>query len=88
MFVTTIAIRREGYYGSGYGARADASKPFRATIEVLGDAGKVELNLSPELSERIIAVIADEVIAASKATAEAMTAEVFNVVALPSPEAA
>lgn len=88
MFVTQIAVRRDGYYGSGYGSKADASKPFRATIEVMGQSGKVELNLSPEMSARIVAIIAEEVAAAGRATAEAMTAEVLNVAALAAPEAA
>lgn len=73
MFVTSVNIRREGYYGAGYG-KADPKKPFNATIEVHGQHGKVELVLSAELSARLIAIIADEVAAAGKATAEAMTA--------------
>jgi hypothetical protein len=86
MLVRSISIRREGdLYGYG---NVDPSKPFRATIEVQGQHGKVELNLSPAMSERIVAIIADEVAAAGRATAEAMTAAVMNVVALPSPEAA
>ncbi len=86
MFVTQIAVRRDGYYG--YGSSPDPSKPFRTTIEVLGQYGKIELNLSPEMSERTEATTAEEVAAAGRATAEAMTAEVLNVAALPSPEAA
>lgn len=71
MFVTSVSLRREGYYGTGYG-KADPSKPFTATIEVHGQHGKVELSVSPELSTRIIEVIADEIAAAGKATADAM----------------
>jgi hypothetical protein len=88
MFVTQIAVRRDGYYGgSVYGAKPDPTKPFRATIEVVGQSGKIELNLSPEMSGRIVAIIADEVAAAGRATAEAMTAEVLSVAALPEPGA-
>lgn len=86
MFVTAIDIRRDGYY-RGYG-NPDVSKPFKASIEVHGQHGKVELNLSPEMSQRIVAIIAEEVAAAGRATAEAMTADVLNVVALTAPEAA
>lgn len=86
MFVGRVAITREGYIGHGYG-QPDPSKPFRATIEVYGQSGKVELNLSPELSDRLVALVADEVAAAGRATAEAMTAEVLNVTALPNPGA-
>lgn len=76
MFVASISIRREGYYGPGYG-KPDLTKPLHATVEVHGAEGKVELNLSQELSERVVEVIADEVIKAAKATAEAMVAS-FN----------
>ena len=82
MFVNAISIRRDGYYGSS----GDPSKPFRTTIEVQGQHGKVELTLSPAMSEKIVAIIAEEVAAAGRATAEAMTAQCLT--ALPSPIAA
>lgn len=87
MIVRSIHIRRDGDYGM-YGAPVDGSKPFHATIEVQGKTGKVELSLNPDMSAKIVAIIAEEVAAAGRATAEAMTADVFNVVALPSPKAA
>lgn len=87
MFIGRVAIAREGYIGHGYGS-PDASKPFRATIEVFGQSGKIELNLSADLSAKIVAIIADEVAAAGRATAEAMVAEVMTVAALPKPGAA
>lgn len=71
MFVTRISIARDGYYSY---TKPDPTKPLRATVEVQGQTGKVELNLSPELSERVVAVIADEIAAAGRATAEALTA--------------
>lgn len=74
MFVTSVSIRRQGYYGTYGGGKADPAKPFDITIEVHGQHGKVELALRPELSERIIALIAAEVADAGRATAEAMTA--------------
>jgi hypothetical protein len=74
MFVTSVSIRREGYYGAGYGGKADPAKPFNITIEIHGKHGKVELALRPELSESIIALVAAEVAEAGRATAEAMTA--------------
>lgn len=77
MFVTNVSIRREGYYGAGYG-KADPSKPFNATIELHGQKGKVELNLSPDMSAKIIALIADEVAAAGRATAEALVANILE----------
>ena len=78
MFIGAIEIRREGYIGHGYGS-PDPSKPFLAKIEVHGSRTKTEMMLSPELSERIVAIIADEVAAAGRATADAMTAEAMTV---------
>lgn len=87
MFIGAIEIRREGYSGYGYGT-PDPSKQFIAKIEVYGTRNKTELTLSPELSRRVVEIIAEEVANAGRATAEAMTAEAMNVVALPAPEAA
>lgn len=86
MFVTSVTMRRQGYFGGSFGTKADPSKPFEATIEVHGQHGKVELRLSPDLSARIVGIVADEIAAAGRATAEALTASCLN--ALPSPEAA
>jgi hypothetical protein len=72
MFVTSITVSREGYYGLG--TKADPAKPFNARVEVHGRHGKVELQLSAEMSARIVEIIADEIAAAGRATAEAMTA--------------
>lgn len=85
MFVRSINIFRENDFGY---STPDPSKPFRAKIKVTGAAGEIDLLLSPEMSQRIVGIIADEVAAAGRATAEAMTAEVLSVAALPKPEAA
>lgn len=87
MFVTSVSIRRDGYFGAGYG-KPDPTKPFKATIEVHGQHGKVELNLDPDMSARIMEVIADEVAAAGKATAEAMVASFITAAAPKQIEAA
>lgn len=87
MFIGRVEISRQGYIGSGYGT-PDASKPFLAKIEVFGSHTKTEMLLSPELSRRVVEIIAEEIAAAGRATAEALTAEALNVVALPAPEAA
>ena len=87
MFIGRVNIQREGYHGYGHG-KFDASKPFIATIEVFGSRSKTELVLSPELSRRVVEIVADEIAAAGRATADAMTAEALNVVALPAPGAA
>ena len=85
MFVRTIDIRREADYG--YGA-LDASKPFVATITVEGTTHKTELRLSAEMSARIVEIIAEEVAASGRATAEAMTADCLTVAVLAAPVAA
>lgn len=76
MFLTRISIHREGYWAGAHSA--DPKKPFRATIEFQGQSGKIELTLDPDMSKRVLALVADEVAAAGRATAEAMTAEVIN----------
>jgi hypothetical protein len=76
MFLTRLTVAREGYYAS-YN-KADPSKPLRATVEVAGAHGKTELDLGPEASDRIVAIIADELAKAARATAEAMTAEIIS----------
>jgi hypothetical protein len=86
MFIGQISIKREGYHGYGHG-QFNASKPFIATIEVFGSQSKTELILSPEMSRRIVEVVADEIAAAGRRTAEAMVAEAMDVTALPAPEA-
>jgi hypothetical protein len=78
MFLGKLQITREGYYGRSIGGRADPNKPLRATVEIIGANGTTELDLGPEASARLIACIADELLAASKATAEAMTAEILT----------
>lgn len=84
MFVRSISVRREGDYGSSW-QKVDPTQPFLASIAVEGQNGKVELVLSPDLSRRIVELIAEEVAAAGRATAEAMVAEVFNIPSLPAP---
>lgn len=79
MILARLTVAREGYYGPGH--RCDPSKPLRATVEVIGDNGKTELNLSPEVSARVVALIADELAAEARKVAEIMTASFINAVA-------
>lgn len=76
MIVTRISVAREGFYASYQ--QPDASKPLRATVEVYGDMGKVELNLGPEASDRIVALIADEIADSGRRTAELLTAKALE----------
>jgi len=73
-----VSIVREGDYYGAY-RPMDASKPFRATVEVEVSSGKVELNLSADLSQKIVAIIAGEVAEAGRATAEIMVADALFV---------
>lgn len=82
MFLTRISICRDGYIGSGYG-RADPSKPLRCTVEVEGTIGKTELNLPPETSDRIVALIADELAEQARKVAEVMTAKFIEAATTP-----
>lgn len=85
MFVRSISVRRDNDFG--YGA-INLEKPFIATVAVEGQHGKVELALSTDLSRRIVEIIAEEMVAATRATAEAMTADIFTTKAIAAPEGA
>jgi hypothetical protein len=82
VFVRSINIGRENDFG--YGAM-NPNKPFIAKIKVEGSTGTVELLLSPDMSKRVVDLIAEEVAAAGRATAEAMTAEILTVASLAAP---
>jgi hypothetical protein len=74
MFVTRVTLsRKDRFY------KPDPTKPFEATVELHGDFGKMELNLGPEVSDRLMALLADEVAAAGRQTAELMTAKCLEV---------
>lgn len=74
MFVTNITIRRANWYTG----RATPDSPFMATVEVQGETTKTEMKLDAEMSARIVAIVADEIAASGRATAEAMVAEVIT----------
>jgi hypothetical protein len=83
MHLNAITIRREGYYGSGtYSSRSDPTKPLHCTVEVQGPMGKTELNLPPEVRNRLISLIANELAAQTKRVAEVMTASFINTSAV------
>lgn len=85
MILRALTLRREGDYGYG---SVDRSKPFRATVELIDTVGsEIKLLLPPTVSERVLAIIANEVAEAGAATARAMTADVFTAEAVPQLEA-
>lgn len=75
MHLKQLTIRRDGYYGYG---KVDPTRPLACTIELEGDRGSVTLNLDPDMSKRVLDLVASEVAAAGRATAERMTAEVIS----------
>lgn len=74
MFLAAINITREGYYMGGYG-KPDPSKPLRATVQIDGPMGKTEINLPPETSDKIVALISVELAEQARKVAEVMTAQ-------------
>lgn len=51
------------------------SGKYNGTIEVTGEYGKVELKLSPEQIEKIVRVVASELVETAKEVAQTLTAE-------------
>jgi len=76
MVLNRVMITRGGIHSW---ERVDPASPFKATIEVQGATGKVELNLGHELSRKIVEIVAEEVAAAGRATAEAMVADAMLI---------
>lgn len=86
---TTLVLNRVTIHRKGLHSwdKADPASPFHATIELQGATGKVELNLSEALSRRIVEIVADEVVAAGRATAEAMVADAMLIQPAAAPKA-
>ena len=78
LVLTRLMIVRQGVGPYSYN-KANPEAPFSATIELQGATGKVELNLGDEMSRKIVALVAEEVAAAGRATAEAMIADAMLV---------
>lgn len=72
MNIKSIQIRRKDFWDS------KPKGPFVAQIEVAGPLGEVKLNIDEEMLKPIMAILADAITAAGRATAEAMTADVIN----------
>ena len=75
-----IIYRRTAGFGAG---PPKAHDHFDATVQIHGEHGEVKLKLGPDLCERVVSVLADEVVKAARETAQAMTAEALEVVAAP-----
>lgn len=82
MFLAGISIAREGWYPGSY-SKPDPTKPLRCTVQVDGPLGKTEINLPPEVGDRIVALIADEIAEQTRRVAEVMTAQFVEASAAP-----
>ena len=51
---------------------------YRGTIKFTGESGSVELKLGKDISEKLLAVVADLVVEAGKSVARDLTAETIN----------
>lgn len=80
MIIRAITVRRAGRYGA-YGPTSEAD-PFEVAIEAVLPSGEIKLKLSPDLSQRVVELIADEVAEAGRRTAEAMVAQALQTQAI------
>ena len=80
MYLSRLTIERVGKYG-----RSDsAGDPLVATVKVANDVGDQTIRLSDECSRRVLAIIADELVAAVRQTAQIVASDI--VTALPAPQ--
>lgn len=80
MIVQRISISPRTYYSP-----PSAENPMIAKITIKGQQNETELALDPEMSQRILAIVADEFAASARRIAENMVAEVITATALPAP---
>jgi hypothetical protein len=61
--------------------RADWGKHegrYTGHAEFGSDMGKIQVNLSPETSDKVLALLADQLVASAQETAKLMTAQVIS----------
>lgn len=61
---------------------------YKGRIKYVGQHGAIEINLTPEFTKKLIAIIAEDLVVASKEVANNLTADVLNHAALPAPASA
>ncbi len=76
MHVRSVTLLREGAYGFD-GEKVDPTKPFICKVSIVGQTGKHELTLPPEVSTHIMYLIAEELAEAGKRVAAMMQAQAF-----------
>jgi hypothetical protein len=83
MKIASLNISERQTYEPGYRPNA-----YKATIKYKGNYGEVTVNLTPDLTTKVMRVIADELVAASKEIANDLTKEIIEHAALPPAESA
>jgi len=76
MFLDTLNITRNNRYGF------DSDKPpsaYEGTLKFINpELGEIKLNLSPEMSARILEVVADEIVASAQAVSTVLTTKLIR----------
>lgn len=85
MILKSITIYRRP---ANYSGSVTPSDPFDAMIQVEGQYGEVKLKLGAELCQRVVAIIADEIVNAGREVAQAMTAQALEITPAPQLETA
>ena len=80
MKIQSLSISEWNSYEPNYRPGA-----YKCTIRYKGNSGEVQVNLTPDLTQRVMAVIAEELVAASKEIANDLTKEIIEHAALAAP---
>lgn len=70
-----ISIQRPYSYEPG--------DPYKCEVKIRGDYQNLHLKLSDEVSQRVIALVADQIVEGSKLVADELTREALGFTALP-----
>ena len=73
MELESISIYKQPSYAPGY-----KEGSYRGIIKYSGQYGTVEVQLTPELSAAVLAIVADNIVQASRAVATLLTASVIT----------
>jgi hypothetical protein len=56
----------------------DLVDPFQCKVKFTGETGEVQIDLRPEMTRKLIALLADELVEAAMEVSKMMTAEIIN----------
>ena len=82
MFLAGLKIERMGKYGP----TQRAEDPLVAVVKVGNDFGDQTIRLTDECARRVLAIIAEELVAAVRQTAQIVAGDILT--ALPAPQSA